>query len=269
MDLVAAELLLRHLFTEAGHDWRPGHEHLRGAAHHDGVVAVRHPGGTETGHRSERQRHDRHGGQVVDRVLPAEQRRDVGAAVGVERLDRTATAGAVDQSHDGDAQLERHLLGVDLLLPDGGVGRAAAHGEVVPADHDGTTVDAAAPHYEVAGGERLELAVLAVAALAGQRADLVEGVRVEQRVDALAHRELAPRVLPLDLLRTAHGVSQGLTPVQLVDVVLPAVPHGAQHRCGWRPATRLQARRLVRRSRACGPRVARLEPVSICLAVVC
>ena len=77
------------------------------------------------------------------------------------------------------------------------------------------------PITKLLGVNSTERAVLAVAALAGQRADLVERARVEQRVDALAHRQLAPGVLALDLLRATHGVGQRLAPMQLVDVVLP------------------------------------------------
>ena len=54
------------------------------------------------------------------------------------------------------------------------------------------------------------------------RADLVEAVRVEQRGDALAHRELAGIVLALDLVRPAHLARQRLAPAQFLDVAVPA-----------------------------------------------
>ena len=59
-------------------------------------------------------------------------------------------------------QVVRHALGVHLLLEDRRVGRAAAHGEVVAADHDRAAVDAAAAHDEVRGRDVDEVAVVVV-----------------------------------------------------------------------------------------------------------
>ena len=64
-----------------------------------------------------------------------------------------------------------------LLAADRRVGGAAAHREVVAADHDRPAVDAAAPEHEVGRLERLELAIVAVLRAAREGADLVEAVR--------------------------------------------------------------------------------------------
>ncbi len=44
VDVAAAELLLGDVLAEAGDHWWPGHEDLRGVAHHEGVVAMSPPG---------------------------------------------------------------------------------------------------------------------------------------------------------------------------------------------------------------------------------
>ncbi len=49
----------------------------------------------------------------------------------------------------GSRSVAGHALGVHLLLEDRRVGRAAPNREVVAADHDGPTVDAAPAHDEV------------------------------------------------------------------------------------------------------------------------
>ena len=57
----------------------------------------------------------------------------VGAPGLLVGLDAAAAAGAVDEPDDRQAQLPGHPLAVDLLGVDGGIGRAATHGEVVSA----------------------------------------------------------------------------------------------------------------------------------------
>ena len=88
------------------------------------------------GDRPQRGRHHRHRGEVLDQV-EAGQRRDVGEAHLLERLDAAAATGAVHEPDERQPQVVRHALRVDGLLPDGGVGGAAADGEVV-ALHDRT-----------------------------------------------------------------------------------------------------------------------------------
>src|SRR5262249_31126892 len=128
------------------------------------------------------------------------------------------------------------LLGVDLLLPDGRVGGATPHGEVVPADDDGTAVDATAAEDEV-GRRQVGQGTVLVDGLAGDGADLVERARVEEGVDALPNGELAAVVLAGDLLGAAHAPGQVLGPAQLGDLGCPcpvvAVPHGRRwYGCG-------------------------------------
>src|SRR5439155_5253180 len=54
-----------------------------------------------------------------------------------------------------------------------------------------------------------------------ERADLVEAAGVDQRVDALAHGELAGLVLTGDLLLAAHRGRQLGAPPQLVELGIP------------------------------------------------
>ncbi len=178
--------------------------------------------GAETRNRTEAKTHDRNGGEIVDDVFPALHVGHIGALIDFQRLDRTAAAGAVDQTHDRQLQLVGHLLGIDLLGADRGIARAAAHGEIITADDNGTAVDAAAPHDEVAGKKFGHLTGFVVGRLAGDAADLVEGAGIEHLVDALAHREALVVVLALDLLRAAHLVGELLTRPKLVDFLLPA-----------------------------------------------
>ena len=156
--------------------------------------------------------------------MPAGVGRHIGVAVGLDGLHRAAAAGAVDQPYDRQPKLVRHLLRHHLLLPDGGIGGAAAHREVVAADHDRSAVDPAASEHEIGRLQRLKLAVVAVAAAPRDRADLVEAVRVEQAVDALAHREPAGIVLALDLFGPAHLPGERLAPPQFFDLGFPAHP---------------------------------------------
>ena len=144
-------------------------------------------------------------------------------ALRLDRLDRAAAAGAVNETNERDAQLVRHLLRHHLLLPDRGIRRAAAHREVIAADHDGAALDPSPPEDEVGGLERLDVfAIVAVLRAPRDRADLVEAAGIEQRIDALAHREAAGVVVALDLVRSAHAAGQLFAPAQFLDVGFPA-----------------------------------------------
>ena len=206
----------------ARHHRRPGDEHVRGAFDHHRIVAGHKPRGAEARDRAEAERDHRHGRHVGHDPVPRRIGRHVGVALRLDRLDRAAAAGAVHQAHQRQAQLVRHLLGHHLLLPDRRVGRAAAHREIVAADHDRPAVDPAAAEHEIRRLERLELAVLAVLGAAGERADLVEAAGIEQRVDALAHGELAGVVLALDLVGPAHVPRERLAAAQFLDIGFPA-----------------------------------------------
>ena len=117
-------------------------------------------------------------------------------------------------------QLARHPFGVYLLLEDRRVRRAAANGEVVTADDDGTALDAGATHHEVRGREAGQL-TLVVLGSSRERADFVEAAGVDQRVDALADGELASVVLTGDLLLATHRGRQLGAPPQLVELGIP------------------------------------------------
>ena len=156
-------------------------------------------------------------------MLPARIERHEGAALGFQRLHRSAAARTVDEPHDRDAQIVRHAFGVHLLLEDRRVGRTAAHGEVVAADHDGASVDAPTAHDEVRRRGVDEIAVVVVRRAPGERADLVKRVRVEQRVDAFPNGQLSLGAVLGDLLVATHATSQLRTPRELLELRLPAV----------------------------------------------
>ena len=163
----AAELLLvGRLAHGRGDDRRPGDEELGAAAHDDAEVAEDDARGAEPRAWPERGGDDRDAREVLDHQVEARQRRDVGEAHGLERLDAAPAAGAVDQAHERDAQLVGGALGPHHLLPDGGVGRPAADGEVVGLDHRAAPVDAALADDRVGRQEARQLARAVVLALA-------------------------------------------------------------------------------------------------------
>ena len=87
--------------------------------------------------------------------------------------------------------------------------------------HAQAALDAAAPANEIGRHEIYQLAIGAVFGPAGDGADLVERIRIEQSLDTLAHRQLAAVALALDLVFAAHLAGQGLATAQLVDFRLP------------------------------------------------
>jgi hypothetical protein len=123
-------------------------------------------------------------------------------------------------------------LGVDHLLPDGGVGRASADGEVVALHDRRAALDLALAADHVGRGERGELALLVVRPYAGERAGLVERARVEQPLDPLAHGPPPGRVLARHPLLAAHLAGERLAPAQLLELGLPAHARIAWQACG-------------------------------------
>src|SRR5262249_34096096 len=105
---------------------------------------------------------------------------------------------------------------------DRGVGGAAADGEIVAADDHRAAVDLAAAEDEIRRLKIDELALFVVAALAGDRADLAEALRIEELVDALTHGELAGLAVALDLFGAAHPGGERLALLQLFEFGLPA-----------------------------------------------
>ncbi len=185
-------------------------------------MAAHQPRRAKARDRAKSERHDRHGAHVGDDPIPGRIGRHIGVAHRLDGLDRAAAAGAVDQPHERHAQLVRHLLGHHLLAADRRIRRAAAHGEIVAADHDRPAFDPPAPEHEIRGLERLKLAVVAILRAARERADLVKAAGIEQLLDPLAHREPAGIVLALDLVRPAHLARQGLAAAQFLDIGFPA-----------------------------------------------
>ena len=80
----------------------------------------------------------------------------------------------------------------------------------------------ARPMTQLEGVSLVSCLGLVVLGLAGDGADLVEAARVDQPVDALAHREPAAVVLALDLVGAAHLARHALARPQLVQFALPA-----------------------------------------------
>ena len=166
-------------------------------------------------------------------MFPAGIERHERAPLRLERLDRAAASGTVDEPHDRHPQLVCHAFRVHLLLEDRRVGRAAPHREVIAADNHRTRVDTTPPHDEVRGSDIDELAVVVVRGASGERADLVERARVEQGVDAFPDRELALGVMTLDLLRAAQALRELVPARQFLELRLPTHllrAHGRIHR---------------------------------------
>jgi len=188
------------------------------------------PRGAQPGDGSQRGGDHRHAGEVVHRDLHAGDERHVGVAHRLQRLDRAAASRPVDEPHERQAQIVRHPLGVDHLLPDRGVGSAAADREVVALHHGGAPVDLPLAEDHVGRQEGLELAAGVVGGSARERARLVEGAAIEERVDALADRPPAGGVLARDALLAAHLARQRLAPAQLLELWFPG------HRGGTFPS---------------------------------
>ena len=217
----AQRLLVDVLAGAALHHGRSGDEQLSSPLDQDRQVGRAQPGRAEAGDRAEAGGDHRHDGQVVDHVIPAGVHRHVGVPALLQRLHAAAAASALDEADDRQPQLVGELLGVDLLTRDRGVGRAAANGEVVAADDDLPAVDAACASDEVGGHEAFQLADRVVLSLAGQRTDLAERAIVQQGRDPLADGQAAGVVLPPDLVRAAHALSEFVPPAELVQLRLP------------------------------------------------
>ena len=118
---------------------------------HHREVRGNHSRRAQAGHRPQRRGDDRHHGEVLDRQLPAGDEWHVRVAHRLEGLDPAAAAGAVDQAHERQAQLVRHLLRIDHLRHDSRVGGAAPHREVVSLYHCRSAVDRPRPTTTFAG----------------------------------------------------------------------------------------------------------------------
>ena len=222
LDLPAAQLLLVVLLgAEAIHHRRAGDEHRRDLLHHHRVVRGGEPRRAQAGDRAEAQPDGRHGAHVLHHPFPAAHARHVGAAGRLDGLDRAAAARALDHADQRHAVLVGVALDEDVLFLDGGVGRAAAHREVVAGDGDGPAVDLGAAHHGVGRHQVHKVVAAVIFGLAGDAADLAERVLVDQPVDALAHGEAPAVVLALHLVRAAHAPGELLAAAQLVHFRFP------------------------------------------------
>ena len=238
LHLVAAELLLGALLAEPVDHRGAGDEHGRRLLHHQRVVAGRQARGAEACDRTETQRDDGDEAHVDRAQVQAGRHRDaarqIGVALRLDRLDRAAAARSFDDADDRHAELRRHPLRHLIFFADRCVRRAAAHGEIVAEDHHRTAVDPAAAEHAVAGDEVDHVAVFVVLRLAGNAAQLMERVRVEDLVDALADGKSAAGMLTLDPFLAAHLPGDALAFRKLVQFLLPTDlvvrwPHAAVH----------------------------------------
>src|SRR5262249_51135103 len=110
---------------------------------------------------------------------------------------------------------------LQVLFLDRGVGRAAAHREVVAADDDRAAIDFPAAEDEIGGRERLQIVGRVVGGLAGDLADLVKRARIDELGDAFADRHAAARVLAFYAPGPAELLRHRFTPPQLVHLRLP------------------------------------------------
>jgi hypothetical protein len=169
----------------------PGDEQLGGAPDDDREVGRDYARGAKARDRAERRCQDGDDRVVLDDEVEAGQRRHVGEPHLLQRLHAAPTAGAVDEPDQWQAEVVRHPLGVDRLLPDGCVGGPAADREVVALEHRPASVDPALADHDVGGQEVGQLAVGVVGPLSREDAGLVKGVRVEEELDPLADGEPA------------------------------------------------------------------------------
>ena len=219
----AAQLLLVGRLAHPRHrdDRRARHEQLSRALDDHREVRADRARRAETRHRPERRGRHRNDREVLHDEVEAGQRRHVGEAHLLERLDAPAAARAVHEPDERQAQVVREALGVDGLLPDRGVRRAAAHGEVVALHDRAPPVDAALADDRVGRQELGQLAVVAVCPAAGERPGLVEAPLIEEPLDPLPNRQAPGRVLALDPLLAAHPPRELLAPAQLLELGLP------------------------------------------------
>ncbi len=138
----------------------------------------------------------------------------------------------------------RHLLWHQRLFADRRIGRTAAHGEIITRDDNRPAVDGAPAKHIVRWCQLDEVPLLVIAGPPGDRADLVKAGGIHQRVDALAHGQLAGVVLALHPLGAAQLAGLPLALAQLVQFRLPAharssvrfVPGQSIAPCGARPS---------------------------------
>src|SRR4030095_16376806 len=104
---------------------------------------------------------------------------------------------ALDDPHQRQAQLLRHLLPLEVLAFDGGVRRAAGHGEGGAADHHRPPVEPRPPEHEIGGHELLEVIARIVEGAPSNLPELVKAPKIGQLRNPLPNRIPPPSMLPL------------------------------------------------------------------------
>ena len=183
-------------------------------------MAEDHLGGADAGHRAEAERHNGYGGHVLHHGLPPLHLRDVGPAHLLQRA--AVAAGRLQQPHERDPQLVRHLLAHRELAGDGRAAGRTDDGVVVARDDRRAAVDFRSAEDEVARCQLGHDAVRVEFGPPGQPADLAEAVLVDQLGDALANIEPAARAPPRQAGVAAHLRGKALQAIEFVDFLLPA-----------------------------------------------
>ena len=242
-----AELLERDVLAgHRLHDVGAGDEHVRRLADHEDEVGHRRRVDGAAGARAEDHRDLRHDARRQHVAVED-------AAVAGERDDALldAGAGAVVEPDDRRADLEGEVHQLVDLLGEHLAERAAEHREVLR-EHEHLAALDRAPAGDDAVGVGTLLEARRRRAVAGEEVELVERAVVEEVLDALAGEQLALGVLALDRAGRA-GVVRLLAPLlQIVELLLHAVPgHRVRDDATVRPAR--CDRTMVRRSKIARP----------------
>jgi hypothetical protein len=217
---LVSQILLRDVDAERRlHDRGTASEEMADPLDHDAEVGQADLHRRQTRHRAQCQGHDRSGAKQLLDGVGAGVRRDVRATDLFEAAD--AASRGVQETDVGQPPLQRQVVGEAVLVADGGIGRAAAHGEVAARDHGLSAVDLDRADDHVRRGERSQL-VAVVLRGPSQSADLLKRAFVGQRADPLANRELSAPALPLDPFGSPHGRCQTPAALQFLDLRLPA-----------------------------------------------
>ena len=197
----AAQLFGRHVFLRHRlHNIGTGDEHVGRVLHHEDEVC--HGGRIDVAARA--RAHD-HGNlrHHAGRQHVALEHFAITGERGDAFLD--ARAARIQQADHRRTVLHRHVLDLADLLGMGFGERAAEHGEILRINVSHAAIDRAPTGDDaIAGDDVLVRAEIGVAVL-HEHVELLEGIRIEQQLDALAGGELALGMLRLDALFAAPG----------------------------------------------------------------
>ena len=152
----------------------------------------------------------------------AEDRLPDGAATAPAAL-HTAAA-AFEHPDEGDLVLHGEVFGVHALAQARCVRGSALQGEILAADHDAPILDLAEADDVIRGDIPGQAVVVVIVRDRGRLAVLLEGVGVEEGIDALADRQPATGVLLRDAVLAALLLREMASTLDLADFLLPA--HG-------------------------------------------